>query len=385
MPAACLEAWRTLSKRKAFASLVIYELITEFCWNPLRPFVAMRRSLEGPSTGASNAVRTIFPSLADLPGGRSAVRATGSLWHPMNPNVRKLFDLGRLHDYKRAAPLILINGLAEQSESWFANRAIWSRHFDVKVPELLVYDGDSLHKRIDAGGEITVDYLADRLADLPRRVRPAPALQPRRLEPGRPGHPDLRRRASRESVHEARPDLPLGLLRRREPADDGGGAPQPVRHPGQVGLPPTPLRQRRAGRGDHAEVPGSPMEEGGAPDAPGNGRALGRAALAAWSAQPTLIIWGANDRVISDVPGSIRAANQILRVRQVVIPRCGHAPQIEKSRLVNELVLASSATSSRTSPRRSTPCGSWQGRRGAGSRPEQRRPHDGRNTPSLDR
>ena len=58
-----------------------------------------------------------------------------------------------------------------------------------------------------------------------------------------------------------------------------------------------------------------------------------------WSAQPTLIIWGANDRVISDVPGSIRAANQILRVRQVVIPRCGHAPQIEKSRLVNELVL----------------------------------------------
>jgi len=53
---------------------------------------------------------------------------------------------------------------------------------------------------------------------------------------------------------------------------------------------------------------------------------------------PTLVIWGANDRVLSDVPGSIRAAERILRVRQVVIPNCGHAPQIEKARLVNQLV-----------------------------------------------
>jgi hypothetical protein len=52
-----------------------------------------------------------------------------------------------------------------------------------------------------------------------------------------------------------------------------------------------------------------------------------------------LIIWGAEDHVLSDVPGAIRAANRILRVRQVVIPRCGHAPQIEKARLVNHLVL----------------------------------------------
>ena len=36
--------------------------------------------------------------------------------------------------------------------------------------------------------------------------------------------------------------------------------------------------------------------------------------------------------------GSIRAAQQILKVRQIVIPRCGHAPQIEKSRLVNRIV-----------------------------------------------
>ena len=37
-------------------------------------------------------------------------------------------------------------------------------------------------------------------------------------------------------------------------------------------------------------------------------------------------------------PGPIRAAGQIPRVRQVVIPKCGHAPQIEKARLVNQLI-----------------------------------------------
>ncbi len=54
--------------------------------------------------------------------------------------------------------------------------------------------------------------------------------------------------------------------------------------------------------------------------------------------QPTLVIWGANDRVLSDVRGAIHAADQILRATQVVIPKCGHAPQIEKAGLVNRLI-----------------------------------------------
>jgi abhydrolase domain-containing protein 6 len=53
---------------------------------------------------------------------------------------------------------------------------------------------------------------------------------------------------------------------------------------------------------------------------------------------PTLIIWGGDDRILSDVPGSIRAATRVSDVRQVVIPKCGHAPQIEKARLVNRLI-----------------------------------------------
>jgi abhydrolase domain-containing protein 6 len=81
------------------------------------------------------------------------------------PTVRKLFDLHLPGGYRRPAPLILVNGLAEQAESWFANRSFWSRHFDVKVPEILVYDGDALHRWIDSGGDVTVDYLTDRLVN----------------------------------------------------------------------------------------------------------------------------------------------------------------------------------------------------------------------------
>lgn len=70
----------------------------------------------------------------------------------MASKVRKWFELPRmLNDYKRGLPLILVNGLAEQSESWFANRRHLSHHFDVKIPEILVYNGEALHKRIDSG------------------------------------------------------------------------------------------------------------------------------------------------------------------------------------------------------------------------------------------
>src|SRR5262249_648701 len=80
-------------------------------------------------------------------------------------NVRRWFDLPRLlNNYKRRMPLVLVNGLAEQPESWFANKTFLSRQFDVKVPEILVYDGAALHDWIDSGVEVTIDYLADPLS-----------------------------------------------------------------------------------------------------------------------------------------------------------------------------------------------------------------------------
>ena len=53
---------------------------------------------------------------------------------------------------------------------------------------------------------------------------------------------------------------------------------------------------------------------------------------------PTLVIWGANDRVLSDVPGAIPRQSGYSKCVRSSIPKCGHAPQIEKPRLVNHLI-----------------------------------------------
>src|SRR5262249_6169582 len=65
--------------------------------------------------------------------------------------------------YARRQPLVLINGLAEQPESWFRNQAFWRRHFDLHMPNILVYEGAALHRRIDEGLPIDVDYLVEQL------------------------------------------------------------------------------------------------------------------------------------------------------------------------------------------------------------------------------
>ena len=255
----------------------------------------------------------------------------------MPPDVRKWFDLPRmLNNYQRRMPLILVNGLAEQPESWFANRTFLTRHFDVKVPELLVYDGDALHRRIESGADVTVDYLADRLACYldefvqrppyhlvgsslggqvilsyavrhPERVEKLVLICPSGLhgDENLPMIEGIRRSnhvAMIRSVffdgHCASDALVQAFRRKFEDRRWKMGVLRTLR--GTVGHTVAPLL-------DKVEA-------------------------------PTLCIWGADDRVLSDVPGAIRAAARIPRVRQVVIPRCGHAPQIEKPRLVNQLI-----------------------------------------------
>jgi len=67
--------------------------------------------------------------------------------------------------YFRASPLVLINGLAEQSESWYRNREVLQRDFDVHAPGVLVYDGPIMQQRLAGRLPITVSFLKDRLAE----------------------------------------------------------------------------------------------------------------------------------------------------------------------------------------------------------------------------
>lgn len=77
--------------------------------------------------------------------------------------INGLLSRIRPHQYGRRQPLVLINGLAEQAESWYRNKRFWSRFFDVYTPNILAYEGDALHRRIAAKEPISVDYLVDQL------------------------------------------------------------------------------------------------------------------------------------------------------------------------------------------------------------------------------
>jgi pimeloyl-ACP methyl ester carboxylesterase len=69
----------------------------------------------------------------------------------------------RPKQYGRRQPLVLINGLAEQAESWYRNRRYWSRFFEVYTPNILTFEGEALHRKIVAREAITVDYLVQQL------------------------------------------------------------------------------------------------------------------------------------------------------------------------------------------------------------------------------
>lgn len=247
-----------------------------------------------------------------------------------------MFELPGLHTYRRPSPLILVNGLAEQSESWFPNRSALSRHFDVKVPELLVYNGEALHRHIDRGGEVTVDYLADRLATYLDEYVQRP---PYHLVGSSLGGQVILTYAVRfpEKVGRIVLLCPSGLHGDENlPVMEGVRRSQydtlvkSVFHRGYFATEhlveafERKFQDRMWKKGVLRTLRGTV------------GHSV--APLLEQVPHPCLLIWGDDDKIIADVPGSIRAADRMLKARQVVIPRCGHAPQIEKSRLVNTLV-----------------------------------------------
>ena len=255
----------------------------------------------------------------------------------MNPTVRKFFELQLFRAYRRPAPLILVNGLAEQAESWFANRGHWGRQFDVKVPELLVYDGDDLHGWIDGGGEVTVSYLADRLEEFLDKFVQHP---PYNLVASSLGGQVALNYAARRPEKVARLVLicPSGLHGAEHlPVMEG------VRRSQYDTLVKSVFENPRFASDELVEAIADKFQDrrwkkGVLRTLRGTvGHSVGD--LLERVPHPCLLIWGAEDKVIADIPGSIRAADRMLRARQVVIPKCGHAPQIEKARLVNHLVM----------------------------------------------
>jgi len=255
---------------------------------------------------------------------------------PTKPAAKPFFNIHLIRGYRRPTPLVLVNGLAEQAESWFANRVALSRDFDVKVPEILVYNGAALHRHIEAGGEVTIDYLADRLAIyLDEFVQNPPyhlvgsSLGGQVILNYAVKHPE---KVSRlvvicPSGFHGEENLPMMDGVKRNQFDTLVGS---VFHQNRFATETLvenigrKFQDRKWKRGMLKTLRGTV------------GHSVGD--LLERIPHPTLAIWGAEDKVLMDLPGSVRAAERLLKVRQVVIPKCGHAPQIEKSRLVNQLI-----------------------------------------------
>jgi pimeloyl-ACP methyl ester carboxylesterase len=238
--------------------------------------------------------------------------------------------------YGRRQPLVLINGLAEQAESWFRSHWYWRRYLDVHMPNILAYEGTALHRRIDAGLPVDVEYLVGQLhlyldsfvqtppyhlvasslggkvaveyaVRYPEQVARLVLLCPSGLgdEERLPIVEGVRRndlQALVDSVFHDRRRLDPRLL-------DYYGKRFTCRR-WRIGL----LRTIR-GTMAHAVRDQLPR-----------------------LTQPTLLLCGREDRIV-DPAEAERAARQLPQGRFLAIPQCGHAPQLEKPWLVNRLVV----------------------------------------------
>lgn len=254
----------------------------------------------------------------------------------MKPKVRKFSFLPRLHSYRTSEPLILVNGLAEQAESWFANRVAWSRHFDVKIPEILVYNGAELRRHLDSGGEITVDYLVGRLSIFLDQFVQKP---PYNLVGSSLGGQIILTYAARypDKVSKLVFLCPSGMH-----GDENLPVIEGVRRSNYDLLVSSVFHNKRFANQElvdsiEAKFQDREWKKSVLRTLRGTiGHSV--AHLLDSVPHPSLFIWGTEDKVIADVKGAIRAVDGMIASRQVVIPKCGHAPQIEKARLVNHLV-----------------------------------------------
>lgn len=249
---------------------------------------------------------------------------------------RVWLDLWETHPYGPRPPLVLVNGLAEQAETWFRNEPFWRRHFQVHMPNLLAYEGEVLHRRIGAGLPITVDYLAEQLHQYLEGFVQTP---PYHIVASSLGGKVAVEYAVRHPERVARLVLlcPSGMgdeeqlpvvegVRRSELRGliDSVFFDASYVDLGMVQYYQRQFANRRWRSGLLRTIRGT-MEH------------CVRDKLAE-VVQPTLLVSGREDRIVA--PEQAREAARLLpRGKFVLIPHCGHAPQMEKPRLINRLVV----------------------------------------------
>jgi pimeloyl-ACP methyl ester carboxylesterase len=249
---------------------------------------------------------------------------------------KSLLERVRPPKYGRKTPLILLNGLAEQHESWYRNLRFWNRYFEVHMPNILAYEGPKFQARIKADEPVTIDYLVEELHQFVTRFiqRPPyhivssslggkvavefaaryPELVGRLVLICPSGMGDVERLPIMEGVrrndylavvkavfHRPRKVADRGLLNYYRRCFES--------RRWKLGL-------IRTVKGTNEHVVRPRMK-----DLP----------------MPTLIIGAKEDKIVDHLEGE-RAALELPDGYMISIEKCGHAPQIEKPWLVNRLV-----------------------------------------------
>jgi pimeloyl-ACP methyl ester carboxylesterase len=242
---------------------------------------------------------------------------------------------------------VLINGLCEQAESWFRNVGYWRRFFDLHLPNLLVYDGQALHRHIDSGAPVSVGYLVERLHEYLESYAQAP---PYHLVAASLGGKIAVEYAIRYPERVGRIVLlcPSGMGDvERLPVVEGVRRNEPRTLIDSVFYDP-----RRADAGLLAyytrQFASRKWQKGLLRTVKGTMDHCVRDLLPQLT-QPTLLVAGKDDRIV-DPRHAAEAARLMKQGHFFSIPQCGHAPQMERPWLVNRLVVHF-LTSPRPSPK----------------------------------
>jgi pimeloyl-ACP methyl ester carboxylesterase len=247
-----------------------------------------------------------------------------------------LLERIRPKSYGRRQQVVLINGLAEQAESWFRNRRFWGRYFDVHTPNILVYEGEAIQARIANKEPITVDYLVQELHTYLTRFVQTP---PYHLVASSLGGKVAVEFAVRypHLVNRVVLLCPSGMGDEEQlPVMEGvmrgnmHSVVKSVFHKPRfvdrdiVRYYQTQLNNRRWKTGLLRTIRGTldyTVRE-----------------QLKQVAAPTLLVTGEQDRVC-DPKTAEEAAKNLKTGHFLSIPKCGHAPQIEKAWLINRLVV----------------------------------------------
>jgi len=205
------------------------------------------------------------------------------------------------------------------------------------MPNLLVYDGEALHQRIDAGMPITVDYLVEQLHTYLTQFVQA---RPYHLVASSLGGKIAIEFAGRYPEHVGRMVLlcPSGMgEEERLPLIDGVRKNDMRALAESVFFNPARHVEGEMIQFYKRQFPNRRWQRGLLRTVNGTKDHSVRPRMKHVKAH-TLIVSGKNDRVC-DPKETAAATSEMPHGHFLLVPRCGHAPQIEKAWLINRLVV----------------------------------------------